>query len=71
MKVDLSICKAGDKLLTKHGTILTYVGALPEDNYYDHLITYPNGSEGTRTNDGFVYRNIRKPEDEDIVEIKA
>ncbi len=65
MSVDLRTCKPGDKLLTKHGTILTYVGptACP------HLIKYPNGAFGTRSDNGQVVVHGRLPEDEDIVEI--
>lgn len=69
-KIDLSKCKKGQKLLSSHGVILTYVAPLPDNNYYDHIVEYPNGAVGSRTNDGFVYRNNRKPEiDEDIVKI--
>lgn len=71
MIVDLNKCKPGDRLLTKHGTILLYVDKLPKENYYDHLIQYPNGSFGTRINDGHVFKNPSKrlDIDEDIVEI--
>ena len=55
--VDLNTCKPGDKLVSKHGAILTYVG---KNDYYDHNVLYSNGSAGTRTNDGFVYRNPDK-----------
>ena len=68
--VDLNKCKPGQKLLSKHGMILTYVCKL-KDNYYDHQVQYPNGSYGTRTNDGFTYKSLssRLPSDHDIVEI--
>jgi hypothetical protein len=74
MSVNLNDCKPGDKLLTKHGMVLEYVGALPEDHYYDHEVKYPNispyfGSKGSRTNDGFVMRKNRIDTDQDIVEI--
>jgi hypothetical protein len=71
MTVDLNKCKPGDKLKSIHGMILIYVEKLSEDNYYDHKIQYPNGSFGTRVNDGHTYRNPSKrlPEDQDIVEI--
>jgi hypothetical protein len=69
--VDLRTCKAGDKLISRHGKVLTYVSPLPEDNFYDHLVRYPDGSNGTRCHDGFAYRNPSKrlPEDHDIVRI--
>jgi hypothetical protein len=69
-KVDLSTAIQGQKLKSKHGMILTYSRPL-ENNYYDHEVVYPDGSLGTRTNDGYVYRNekSRMVEDHDIVEI--
>jgi hypothetical protein len=67
--VDLRNCKPGDKLLTVHGTILEYVGPLPEEHFYDHEVKYPDGSAGTRTHNGQVFRNKRMFEDEDIAEI--
>jgi hypothetical protein len=68
--IDLRTCKAGDKLLSKHGMVLTYVGPLPEGSYMDHEVQYPNGgTKGQRTHDGFTYRVRRMPEDHDIVEI--
>lgn len=68
-KVDLRKCKTGDKLLTIHGMILTYVKPLGGENYYDHEVMYPNGSYGNRTHDGFVFRNNRQFGDHDIIKI--
>jgi hypothetical protein len=66
--IDLRKCVPGQKLRTKHGTILEYLG--PSDSLsYPHLIRYPNGSEGTRCDDGFTYKFKRMDEDEDVVEI--
>jgi len=65
--VNLNECKKGDRLLSKHGWILTYVKKLPEENYFDHLVRYPDGSGGTRTNEGMVARNRPLPTDHDIV----
>ena len=67
--VDLRTCKPGDKLRSTHGMILTYVGPIPKNDYMDHEVRYPDGSHGTRTHDGFVYRYKRLPEDHDIAEI--
>ncbi len=67
--VDLRECKAGDKLLSKHGWILEYVKPLPEGNYMDHEVKYPDGSNGSRTHDGFVYRKKRLETDHDIIQI--
>jgi hypothetical protein len=69
MPVDLRTCKEGDVLISKHGERLTYVGPLPENNYYDHEVRYANGSYGSRNNDGSTYRKNSLPEDHDIVEI--
>ena len=71
MTVDLRTCKLGDKLLTKHGTILEYFwpNDSPHPTEYPHLIKYPNGAFGTRTDNGQIFLQIRRPEDEDIVEI--
>lgn len=74
MSIDLRNCKPGDQLISKHGLMLTYVRALPEEDYFDHEVKYPNispyyGSTGTRTNEGFVFRKNRLEDDHDIVEI--
>lgn len=69
--IDLRSCKKGDKLISKHGRSFTYVGPLPQGDYYDHEITDDEtGGRCTRTHDGHVFRNKRLPEDHDIVEIK-
>lgn len=70
--VDLSTCEEGDILVSKHGLELTYVSALPKEEYYDHLVKYPNGSFGTRLHDGHTYKNPdrRLETDHDIVEIR-
>lgn len=67
--VDLRKCKPGDKLKSRHGVILTYIGPCPKDDYMDHEVRYPNGSRGTRTHAGFVFRRSRRPEDQNIAEI--
>ena len=72
--IDLRDCKPGDKLRSKHGLILEYVKALPDADYMNHEVRYPNeapyfGSSGTRTHDGFVFHTSRLETDHDIVEI--
>lgn len=66
--VNLNECKAGDKLVSKHGTILTY---LKKSGHliYPHVVEYPNGGTGNRTNDGQTFRNSKMEGDEDIVYI--
>lgn len=72
--VDLRNCKPGDKLVSKHGLVLEYVRPLPEGDYMDHEVRYPDeapykGSKGTRTHEGYVMRRKRLEEDHDIVRI--
>jgi hypothetical protein len=75
MSVDLRTCKKGDKLISKHGMVLTYVGILPTGSYMDHEVLYPKcsqfpkGASGSRSHDGFTYRQNRLETDHDIVEI--
>ena len=71
MTIDLRECKPGDILLSKHGYIFIYVGPNINNTYYPHEVKYPNGSRGTRTDEGFTYMNpeMRLEMDEDIVEI--
>lgn len=79
MKVDLSQCNPGDLLLTSKGSILKYLRPTNENEYLDHKVQYIWTPElgfceldnvGTRTNDGFVFKNNRIPEtDHDVVAI--
>lgn len=64
-------CKPGDKLISCHGLILTYVGPSTSDRY-PHKVKYPDeiyekNSYGTRTDEGYVFVVNRLPEDHDIV----
>jgi len=76
--IDLRTCKPGDALISSHGAKLIYVRPTTEFEYLDHYVQYvemPDGSKpaesyGTRTHDGFVFKNKRIPEtDHDIVKI--
>lgn len=71
MTVDMSICKPGDILISRHGTELTYVRKATEEEYGDHIIQYPKPcGRGTRFNNGYVYQYNRMPEvDHDVVYI--
>ncbi len=43
---------------------------LGANNYYDHIVRYPDGSLGTRIHDGHVYKNEgSRLSDHDIVKI--
>lgn len=64
---DMNQCKVGDKLISCHGMIFTYEG-IDEKNYdYKHIVRYPDGSIGTRLDDGSVFRYKKLPEDHNIV----
>lgn len=69
MSIDLRECVKGQKLLSKHGMVLTYVGPLPDNDYYDHEVRYPGGGRGSRTHDGLTFKSNRMDSDHDIVEI--
>jgi hypothetical protein len=68
--IDLRNAKPGDKLISKHGTVLYYVSYNP-DTYWPHKVRYADATkgEGTRADDGSVFYNNRMDSDEDIVEI--
>ncbi len=78
-EIDLSICKRGDILVSKHGAILRYLEPLdPEKDYYDHRVEYlcvdgeinnNKFGSGTRNNDGSVFKTNKRPEDHDIIQI--
>lgn len=76
--IDLRKCVKGDVLIGRHGAVMRYLRPLPEKDYYDHAVEYVlvPGSEytsfgnGSRTHDGHVFRNNRKPEtDQDVIAI--
>lgn len=67
--INLNQCVPGQKLKSKHGMILTYVGRNNNWVDYPHDIKYPNGAPGTRTDEGYVAKINPLPEDEDIIEI--
>jgi hypothetical protein len=66
--VDLNTCVPGQRLLSKHGWILTYVG---KANLGRHTVKYPDGVLASRTDDGYVSSmpEDRREQDHDIVEI--
>ena len=68
MKLDLNQCKPGQKLKSVHGMILTYI-TKGNDLDFPHIVSYPNKSTGSRTDDGQVFRKSKMPEDHDIAEI--
>lgn len=80
-KIDLRNCKKGDVLISSHGAKLEYIAPTPYKgySYLDHVVKYIEDKDGksfgeenygTRTHDGYVFANVRKPEtDHDIVEI--
>ena len=68
MKIDLRKCKAGDKLISCHGEVLTYIRHEPEA-YFPHIVEYADGSLGSRTDEGFVSSCRPLETDHNIVEI--
>lgn len=66
---DMNQCKPKDKLLSKHGMILEYVGLDESNAPYRHRVKYPDGGEGSRIDDGHVFANkqMRLLEDHDII----
>lgn len=81
MKIDLRNCEKGDILISSHGAMLEYISPTPwqDYTYLDHVVKYvkrsdgsffTEGNYGTRTHEGYVYKNSRNPEvDNDIIEI--
>lgn len=76
--IDLRTCKRGDILISSQGAKLVYLRPTQDNEYLDHYVQYaempdgtkPKDSFGTRTHDGYVFKNKRIPEtDHDIVEI--
>ena len=64
---DMNQCKSGDKLISCHGWIFTYVGIDERFAPYRHMVKYSDGSDGSRVDDGSVYINNKLPTDHDIV----
>lgn len=79
MEVNLKECEEGDILICKTGAILEYISPTEEGHYYDHKIKYlfvPNSEydaknlgDGTRIDDGHVYRKNRLDGDHDVVAV--
>lgn len=73
MRINLNKCVIGQKLVSKHGMVLTYLGKNKGNHtkLWPHMVKYPDGGTGSRTTDGFVYTNpkSRLPADHDIVTI--
>lgn len=72
LKVNLNRCKKGSILLSRHG--LKFIYDLKDESHspFPHRVIYPGGkSRGTRTDDGYVWRNEnqRNERDEDIIKI--
>lgn len=66
-RFDMNQCKPGDKLLSCHGEVFTYLGK-DGPAEYPHRVRYPGSpAEGTRTDDGQVFAKNKQPEDHDII----
>jgi hypothetical protein len=66
--INLTTCIPGQKLLSKHGQILTYVSHNPTEAF-PHIVRYQNGSVGSRLDNGQVFAKNRSVLDEDVVQI--
>lgn len=68
--IDLRTCNAGDELLLANGKTVKYLGSRVYKTF-KHVVGYPNGLEGTRTDDGLWDGQKREePHELDIVGIK-
>lgn len=67
-EIDLNTCVAGQKLVSCHGLVLEYVGKTVSKKY-PHKVKYPDGSFGTRSDDGQVFIENKLATDHDIAEI--
>lgn len=68
MSFDMNLCVKGDKLISCHGDIFIYDGLNDcPCGIYNHRVIYPNGTTGTRDDDGQVFQKNKLPEDHDIV----
>jgi len=66
--VDLTNCKIGQKLLSNKGEIMIFMGKSASTEF-PYSVQYPNGGIGTRTKEGWTYKNKPLPTDSDIVYI--
>lgn len=65
---DMNQCKPGDKLISKHGWIFEYLGINEKRAPYRHRVKYPEPyGEGSRLDDGSVYKYNKMETDHDIV----
>jgi len=65
-KFDMNQCKEGDKLVSSLGMIFKYIRKT-DDQDFPHIVMYPNGAYGMRTDDGFVSNERSKGIYHDIV----
>lgn len=79
-KVDLRTCKKGDILYTATSIVLEYISPTPIQGIsnLDHVVRYVvdergesmgKDNYGSRTHDGYVFKNNHNPEDHDVVKI--
>ena len=71
--INLNECTEGDVLISCHGAKLKYLRPTARHEYLDHVVEYTEGefegSTGTRTDDGRVFKYNPLPTDHNIVEI--
>ena len=77
--IDMNVCSPGDILISRHGAILEYLKKSDNINLkkWPHQVMflyYPEEEStllgpGSRTDEGYVFKNKRLPEDHEIVSI--
>lgn len=67
MSFDMNRCEPGDKLISCHGVVLTYVGIDERLVPFRHKVKYPDGAGVSRADDGSVFLEKKLPTDQDII----
>jgi hypothetical protein len=63
---DMNQCKAGDKLASRIGMELTYIRKM-DDLEFPHVVMYPNGAYGRRTDTGRISIGTTVEAEQDII----
>lgn len=66
--VNMKSCVPGQKLITRMGKVFEYVEYCP-DSVFPHTVATDGHHRGTRTDEGWTFRNNPLYTDEDIIYI--
>lgn len=70
--MNMNQCKKGDLLISSHGTVFKYIGKdtsnICREMYPHEIMNNKTKARCTRTDDGFVFKFKRHPDDEDIID---